>query len=219
MAVHFLRRHAKPQADRALVQLAELAKSALATQSLDSLLGIEGTAARIYFQHLAPLFDRSGSLGAFAFAERSRRPPRDRTNTLLSFLYSMVTKDALIAAFTAGLDPYIGVYHQPRFGRPALALDLAEEFRPLICDSTALMMINNREIAPDHFIERAGAVSLTKAGRRKVIAAYERRMSSKLKHPVFGYSATYRRTLEVQARLLAAVLVGECSEYRPLTTR
>ena len=140
-------------------------------------------------------------------------------NALLSFVYAMLTKDATTAAIAVGFEPYLGIYHQPRFGRPSLALDLMEEFRPLAADSTVLMVVNNGEVDEDDFVTRAGAVALTKAGRRKVIAAYERRMTSELRHPLFKYTATYRRCLEIQARLLAAVLTGDAPEYRPLTTR
>lgn len=214
-----IRRHARGAADGALTQLATLAKRAEDAGSIGTLLGIEGTAARIYFAQLGSLLTRRGGLDDTPFQRRKRRPPTDRTNALLSFLYTLLVKDTVIAAFAAGLDPYVGFLHSPRFGRPALALDLAEEFRPLVCDSTALMAINNGEVGRDDFISRAGAVSLTAAGRRKTIAAYERRMRTKLRHPLFGYRASYRRSLEIQARLLAGALVGEISGYRSLTTR
>ncbi len=131
----------------------------------------------------------------------------------------MLIKDTTVALVAAGLDPYVGMYHRPRFGRPALALDLAEEFRPLIADSAVLRAINNGEIDAGDFIHRAGAVSLTPAGRKRMIASYERRMTDELLHPVFEYRASYRRTLEIQARMLAATLVGDVDEYRSLTTR
>jgi CRISPR-associated protein Cas1 len=111
------------------------------------------------------------------------------------------------------------VYHRPGFGRPALALDLAEEFRPLIGASTVLTSINNGEVGAGDFISRAGGVALTASGRRKLIATYERRLATELVHPLFKYRASYRRALEIQARLLAAVLVGDIPQYRSLTTR
>jgi CRISPR-associated protein Cas1 len=131
----------------------------------------------------------------------------------------MLIKDCVVATLAAGLDPFVGLFHQPRFGRPALALDLAEEFRALVGDSVVLTLVNNGEVSAADFVVRAGGVALTSAGRRAVIAAYERRMRSELRHPTFGYRAAYRRTLEIQARLLAAVLVGDVPAYRPLTTR
>lgn len=214
-----IRRHGGEEAKRAATQLGELARAAEAERSLDSLLGIEGTAARIYFQRFACLLDSEAESQSFSLEHRNRRPPRDPVNALLSFLYALLVKETTVAALAAGLDPFVGFYHRPRFGRPALALDLAEEFRPLIADSTVLTVINNGEVAGGDFVERAGGVALTQGGRRKVIRAHERRMSSELTHPLFEYRASYRRTLEIQARLLAAVLVGDIPAYRPLTTR
>jgi CRISP-associated protein Cas1 len=118
-----------------------------------------------------------------------------------------------------GFDPYVGLLHRPRFGRPALALDLAEEFRPLLADSVVLTMINRKEISASDFIIRAGAVSLTADGRKTVIRAWERRMGAEVRHPKFGYEVTYRRAVEVQARILAAHLLGELPSYEPLVTR
>jgi CRISP-associated protein Cas1 len=214
-----LRRHGGAASARAVEQLAELAKAADEERRIDSLLGLEGTAARIYFEHFGGLLSRGDELGAFAFDQRNRRPPRDQVNALLSFFYALLVKDTTVAAFAVGLDPYVGFYHRPRFGRAALALDLAEEFRPLIADSTVMMVVNNGELSSKDFRERAGGVALTDGGRRKAIRAYERRMATELRHPTFGYRASYRRTLEIQARLLAAVLVGDIPAYRSLTTR
>lgn len=213
-----IRRHGGESARAAVEQLADLATAAEQDRSSESLLGIEGTAARIYFQQFGQLL-ASDELGAFDFEGRNRRPPRDRVNALLSFAYALLTKDATVATVAVGFEPYLGLYHRPRFGRPALALDLAEELRPLVADSTVLTAVNNGEIRASDFVERAGAVALTAAGRRKLIAAYERRMATELAHPLFKYRATYRRCLEIQARLLAATLVGDVPAYRPLTTR
>ncbi|MGO9321071.1 MAG: CRISPR-associated endonuclease Cas1 [Solirubrobacteraceae bacterium] len=214
-----LRRHGGDDSARVVAQLADLAKAAESERSLDSLLGVEGTAARLYFSRFGSLLRPLDEGHDFAFDERNRRPPRDPVNALLSFVYAMLIKDVTAAALAAGLDPYVGVYHRPGFGRPALALDLAEEFRPLVGDSTVMTAINNGEVSPPDFVTRAGGVALTDRGRRKVIAAYERRMKTELRHPIFHYRASYRRCLEIQARLLAAVLVGDIPAYRPLTTR
>lgn len=214
-----IRRHGGEEAASAVSQLADLARAAADTPPLESLLGIEGTAARIYFDRFGTLIKNAGELGDFDFDGRSRRPPRDRLNALLSFAYALLTKDATVATIAVGFEPYLGLYHRPRFGRPALALDLAEEFRPLVADSTVLTAVNNGEIQRDDFVERAGAVALSKGGRRKLIAAYERRMRSELRHPLFKYQASYRRCLEIQARLLAATLMRDVPSYRPLTTR
>lgn len=214
-----IRRHGAKEAAGAVAQLAALARRADAERRLDTLLGIEGTAARIYFAEFAKLLRPGEPLAPFDFAGRNRRPPRDPVNAMLSFVYALLVKDTLVAALAAGLEPYLGLYHRPGFGRPALALDLAEEFRPLIADSTVLTAINNGEIDPADFVSRAGAVALTAGGRRKLIRTYERRMATRLVHPLFKYRASYRRALEIQARLLAAVLLGDITTYRSLTTR
>jgi CRISPR-associated protein Cas1 len=215
-----LRRHGGAVARTAVAQLAGLVDKARDGRSLESLLGIEGTAARLYFEQFSVLLRPTTPLGPGpAFDGRNRRPPRDPVNAVLSFVYSLLIKDCTVALLAAGLDPFIGLYHQPRFGRPSLALDLAEEVRPLVGDSVVLTLVNNGELAVSDFVTRATGVSLTTAGRRSVIRAYERRMRTALTHPVFKYKASYRRTLEIQARLLAAALTGDSPEYRPLTTR
>ena len=113
----------------------------------------------------------------------------------------------------------LGFFHRPRYGRPSLALDLTEEFRPLVADSTALMLINNGEVRESDFVCRSGAVALKPAGRKAVLAAYERRMDGLATHPIFGYRISYRRILEVQARLLARTVLGEVPEYPNYCTR
>jgi CRISPR-associated protein Cas1 len=215
-----LRRHGGAEGKRAVEQLAGLARQAEAKPDLASLLGVEGTAARIYFEGFARLLRPPAPLGAQpTWAGRNRRPPRDPVNAVLSFVYAMLVKDCTVALLAAGLDPFVGLLHQPRFGRPSLALDLAEEFRPLVGDSVTLTLINTGELTAKHFVARAVGVTLTRPGRAAVIGAYERRMRTELKHPTFGYRASYRRSLEIQARLLAAVLAGDLQEYRSLTTR
>jgi CRISPR-associated protein Cas1 len=155
----------------------------------------------------------------FDFQQRNRRPPRDPVNALLSFAYSMLTREWTVALQSVGFDPYLGFFHQPRYGRPALALDLMEEFRPLVADSVVLTAINNGEVRKEDFIRAMGAVSLTPEGRTRFLEAYERRMSQEITHPIFGYRISYRRVLEVQARLLARYLSGEIPEYPSFTTR
>ena len=124
-----------------------------------------------------------------------------------------------MTCLSVGLDPYLGFYHRPRFGRPALALDLAEEFRPLIADSLVLNLVNNGETGRDDFVVRAGGVALTRDGRRSVLRGYERRLEVEVSHPVFGYKINYRRVLDLQARLLAAWLMNEVPSYTAFTTR
>jgi CRISPR-associated protein Cas1 len=118
-----------------------------------------------------------------------------------------------------GFDPYLGFYHRPRFGRSALALDLAEEFRPLVAESLVINLINNGEVDDGDFVVRAGGVALTPRGRKAVLAGYERRLDVEIKHPLFGYRISYRRVLDVQSRLLAAHVLGEVPAYLPFTTR
>lgn len=216
-----LRRNARSPVKETIAALGRLADAATRADSLGSLLGVEGTAARLYFGAFAAMLrsDLSFPGGPFAFEGRRRRPPPDAVNCLLGFTYALLVKDLTATVASVGLDPYIGLYHRPRFGRPALALDLAEEFRPLVAESVVLTLINNGEIRPNHFVASAGGVSLTSEGRRAVLAAYERRLEIEVRHPVFGYTASYRRTLEIQARILAAYLIGEFEQYTPFTTR
>jgi CRISPR-associated protein Cas1 len=215
-----LRRNARDLPERLLYRLAFWRKRAERESSIESLLGVEGTAARDYFTNFALMFKSSGDKPpAFDFNARNRRPPRDPVNALLSFLYSMLAKEMLVALVGVGFDPYQGFYHQPRYGRPALALDLMEEFRPLVADSVVIGLVNNGEVRPSDFIERAGSVALTDGGRRRVLEAFERRLDALVTHPRFGYQISYRRVFEVQARLLARFLSGEIAEYPAFCTR
>jgi len=150
---------------------------------------------------------------------RNRRPPRDPVNALLSLGYSILTKDLTIACYAVGFDPMMGFYHQPRFGRPALALDLMEPFRPLIVDSAVISAINTRMVTATDFVRSGDAVALTPAGRKSFYHAYELRMDTFVTHPTFEYRVSYRRLLEVQARLLARVLEGEIGDYPVFITR
>lgn len=228
-----------------LLKLKNSAETALTAPTIESLLGVEGAAAAFYFQqfggmikagagpeldpstdaiastapnsrettgHPAPRFD-------FDFNGRNRRPPADPVNALLSLAYSLLAKDCTLAALSVGFDPYIGFYHQPRFGRPALALDVMEEFRPLIAESVVLTAINTGVLTSKDFVSAGRAVNLSAAGRRQFFQVYEQRMNHLVKHPVFNYQVSYRRALELQFRLLARVLTGEISTYIPFTTR
>ncbi|MCI0392722.1 MAG: CRISPR-associated endonuclease Cas1 [Acidobacteria bacterium] len=214
-----LRRNARELPDGVLHRLAESRRRAERAVMIEQLLGIEGAAAREYFSNFARMFKTDEDATAFEFAERNRRPPRDPVNGLLSFLYTMLVKDMVATLVGVGFDPYLGFYHQPKYGRPALALDLMEEFRPLVADSVAVGMINNGELRQSDFIARAGAVAMTDSGRRRVIEAYERRMDTLVTHPKFGYAISYRRIFEVQARLLGRFLTGEIAAYPPFCTR
>ena len=202
-----------------LTRLRDFAEDARRASSIESLLGIEGMSARLYFAEFKTLIRPRTGGGDFDFDGRNRRPPKDPINALLSLAYAMLVKDARVALGSVGFDPTVGFLHQPRPGRPALALDLMEEFRPLIADSTVLTVVNTEAVQAHHFIRAAGGVALNDAGRRAFLAAYERRMSQEITHPLFGYKVTYRRVLEVQARLLARTLLGELPEYPSFRTR
>lgn len=216
-----LRRNSRSRPSQALDSMKALADQADQATTIATLLGIEGTAARMYFSAFPSMLREDLRLPGrpFSFEGRNRRPPLDPVNCLLSYAYALLTKDLTAVAFAVGFDPYLGFYHRPRFGRPALALDLAEEFRPLIAESVVLNAINNGEVRASHFIVRAGGVALTQDGRRAVLAAYERRLDAEVRHPTFGYTITYRRVLDVQARVLAAHVLGEVPDYVPFTTR
>jgi CRISPR-associated protein Cas1 len=216
-----LRRNARRDVSTTVAQLKTLADKARTTATTPSLLGIEGAAARLFFAQFSAMvrLDKQLPGEPFSFEKRNRRPPLDAVNCLLSYLYGLVVKDLTAVLFAIGLDPYIGFYHKPRFGRPALALDLSEEFRPLVAESVTINLINNGEVGASDFLVRAGGVALTQSGRKAVLSAYERRLSTTIKHPVFGYEVSYRRALEVQGRMLAAHLLGEIPTYTPFTTR
>lgn len=188
-------------------------------ESLEELLGIEGTAARRYFSEFGGMLKGETGVTRFDFDGRNRRPPRDPVNAMLSLAYALLAREWTMTLQAVGFDPYMGFYHQPRYGRPALALDLMEEFRPLIADSAVLTAINNGEMRATDWIERMGAVTMTPEGRRRFIATYERRMEQEITHPVFGYQISYRRVLEIQARLLGRYLLGEIPEYPAFATR
>ncbi len=211
-----LRRNHRARPADALDELARLMGSAHRVRAIQDLLGVEGAAARVYFS-LFPGMLRSEI--AFDFRERTRRPPTDPVNAMLSFVYSLLAKDCTSTCMAVGLDPYMGFFHQARYGRPSLALDLAEEFRPLIADSVVLTMINNGMVGPADFLQRGPACALRESARRRVIETYEARMQTLVRHPLFGYSVSYRRILEVQARLLARVVAEELTVYQPFTTR
>ncbi len=213
-----LRRNASELPKEALVQLREFRRKASNAENAASLLGFEGAAAREYFSRFSLMFKQGVGPG-FDFEKRNRRPPTDPVNALLSFAYSMLAKEMLVALVGVGFDPYLGFYHRPRYGRPALALDLMEEFRPLVADSVVIQLINTGEIRKQDFIVRATGCALTDSGRRRVIEAFERRVNTAVTHPVFGYSVSYRRIFEVQARLLARFLMEEIADYPAFITR
>ncbi|HYH64772.1 MAG TPA: CRISPR-associated endonuclease Cas1 [Urbifossiella sp.] len=186
--------------------------------SVESLLGNEGQGAALYFAEFGRML-KAPPGGGFDFTSRNRRPPRDPVNALLGFAYALLAKDCFAAACTVGFDPYKGFFHQSRHGKPALALDLMEEFRPVIADSVVLSLVNTEAVTPADFVRWGDACQLTEAGRRAFFRAYEGRLATEVTHPVYGYRMTYARMLEVQARMLAAFVRGTTPGYTGFTVR
>ena len=197
-------------------------RSTMRATSTSALLGLEGDSAATYFRAFAELLaptgagkssDESQHLAPFRFDARNRRPPTDPVNAMLSLSYAMLTRHLTVALATVGLDPYRGFFHAPRYGKPALALDIMEPFRPIIADSVVLSVVNTGEISVGDFVTAPTGTSLTSAGRRRFVGAFERRLSQDTTHPLFGYRLSMRRLLLLQARLLCRHLLGELSDY------
>lgn len=221
-----LRNHVEPD-PVTINEMKRLAEKAEECPAMDQLLGLEGTAARLYFGMFGGLVKRDdegepegdSEFFRFDFEGRNRRPPRDPVNAMLSLGYSLLAKDLTVACYAVGFDPMVGFYHQPRFGRPALALDLMEPFRPLIVDSAVIQAINTRMVTANDFVRVGRAVAMKPEGRKGFFRAYELRMDTLVTHPLFDYRVSYRRMLEIQARLLAKYLQGEIGEYPVFVTR
>ncbi len=213
------RRDAKAQADKdafevAIEDLAETITRLPGSANLDDLRGHEGFAALAYFNE----FDRLITVPSpdFAFTNRSRRPPRDRMNALMSFVYSIATSDCVSALEGVGLDPQVGFLHVLRPGRPALALDLIEEFRSVILDRLCLTLVNRKQIVVTDFEEReGGSCMLNVEGRKKVLAAYQSRKKEEVGHALFKEKVPVGLLYHIQARVLARALRGEIPSYIP----
>jgi len=182
------------------------------------LRGIEGQAAREYFNAFNALLRVNEN--AFAMHGRNRRPPRDRINALLSFLYAMLTNECVSAIESVGLDPQVGYLHVLRPGRPALALDLMEEFRPLLADRLALTLINRQQVKPEDFEDRpGGSVQMSDNARKVVVTAWQQRKQDEVQHVVLGQSVPVGLMPMLQARLLARFIRGEADVYEPFMPR
>lgn len=203
---------------RVLALLAQLRDAASQAANLTELLGFEGEAAALYFEQFASML-RPGAGWDFDWRGRNRRPPRDPVNALLSLGYSMLAKEITGVCHAVGLDPFLGFLHQPRYGRPALALDLMEEFRALTADSVAISLVNRGELGPEDFIRAASGTFLNDHGRKAFWEAWFRRLDAGVTHPEFGYRLAYRRMFEIQARQLWRFLRGEAAAYHAFTTR
>lgn len=185
--------------------------------TLDEVRGIEGDAARRYFEAFPRMIRvRDG----FPMAGRSRRPPLDPVNALLSFLYAILVHDCAAALTCAGLDPSVGFLHVDRPGRPSLALDLMEEFRPLIADRLVLALINRRQVAPAGFaVREGGAVEMDEKTRKAVLAAYQERKQEEVRHPLLDQKTRVGMLPFIQARLLARCIRGDIPVYPPCVLR
>jgi len=199
-----------------LTRLAGAITQAGQAADLPALRGVEGSGSRAYFAlYRAQLRDR------LTFGPRTRRPPRDPVNALLSLAYTLLGEAVATALEVVGLDPYEGFYHADKYGRPALALDLLEEFRAPVADSVVLALVNNRRLTAADFTdnEATGGVYLGRDGLREFLQAFSARLQARFTHPLAGRPLTYQKCLEVQARLLAKTITGELPAYRPLRVR
>jgi CRISP-associated protein Cas1 len=196
----------------------EILERVAARDDIDILRGDEGDAARVYFSAFSCMVREAR--GVFGLAERSRRPPRDPMNAVLSFLYTLVRAECTAALEGVGLDPQIGYLHALRPGRPALALDLMEEFRAVFADRLALTLVNRQELR-EHDFERfdGGAVYLNESGRRTVILAYQQRKEVEVDHRVLGGKTPVGLVPHLQARLLARHLRNDVPHYIPYVSR
>lgn len=214
-----LGRNARPRPDRILAEMRTLLGKVRHARSIGELLGLEGAIAAKYFSQFGTLLRPRDFDATWSFEARNRRPPRDPVNALLSFGYALLAKECTIALLAEGLDPWWGFYHQPRHGRPALALDLMEEFRPLIVDSAVLSAINTGMVTRSDFLTSAAGCVLKDGARKAYIRAYEARLDQLATHPAFDYRCSWRTLVRIQARLLARWIRGDIPEYVGITTR
>jgi len=206
------------QLNQAAGAIAGQLKSLPEARSLDAVRGAEGHGSAAYFEAFDALITRQRT--HFRFNVRSRRPPKDRVNALLSFLYALLMNDCRAACEGVGLDPQFGFLHAIRPGRPALALDLMEEFRAPLADRLALTLINRKQIAPEDFHQRpGGAVLLNEEGRKKVVTAYQQRKQTEISHPLMKTTVPLGVVPHLQARILARALRGDIPHYTPFIPR
>ena len=183
---------------------------------LGSLLGCEGAGSAAYFGVFNQLIKCDWPHG---FIKRTRRPPTDPVNAMLSYGYVILTSQIVSILASVGFDPYIGYLHSSRYGKPALALDLLEEFRPVIVDSVVLNLLNNRQLGPEDFRQELNSYQMTDQTKRLFLQKFEERMQETITHPTFGYKVSYRRCIELQCRLLGKYLIAETAAYIPFVVR
>lgn len=211
------RKHPELELQAAITRVENAIAPIEKTHNINSLRGLEGAGSAAYFGAFNQLIRTDG----FSFETRNRRPPTDPVNSLLSFGYSLLRHDIQSAVNIVGFDPYLGYLHYQHYGRPGLALDLMEEFRPLVVDAVVLTAINLRILSPKDFSSEplSNAVLLSKEGRREFLKLYGQKKQSEFKHPVLGRKCTYQEAFEIQARLVAKYLMGETEKYPPLVLK
>ena len=200
-----------------IAEITRCLKALPAAADMDTIRGLEGRAARVYFYVWRQAFS-----GELVFERRTRRPPKDPINSLLSLGYSLLTQNLMTACEVVGLDPYDGFFHADKHGRPALALDLVEEFRAIIVDSLLRTLVNKRMVKASDFRPAGGnkqGVYLNRRGLRMFFSQYSRRLNTRVIHPHYGRRLTYQQCFEVQARLLRKVIEGELDDYPPFRVR
>jgi CRISPR-associated protein Cas1 len=183
---------------------------------LETILGLEGAGSAAYFRCFGKMLTDQQQ---WSFAGRIKRPSTDPVNALLSYGYALLAAQVSSAVQMVGFDPFVGYLHSSAYGRPALALDLMEEFRPLIVDSVVLTILNRRMLTRDDFHVELGAYRLKKEPRKLFLTTFEERLNEEITHPIFEQKTKYRRCIELQARLLAKYMTGEIDEYPPLVVR
>lgn len=214
-----LTRNARPRPDGALAEMGALARKIAHAPSTGAALGLEGAIAASYFENFGAMLRPRDFDAAWDWKTRNRRPPRDPINALLSFGYALLAKECTVALLAEGLDPWWGLYHQPRHGRPSLALDLMEEFRAVVVDSAVLSAVNTGMVTTRDFTRSKAGCVLTDIGRKGFIRAYEARLEQLVTHPLFDYRCSWRSVIRVQARLLSRWLRGDVPHYVGVTTR
>lgn len=213
-----LRRHG--DAESTVRSLRELRRRALRATSLVELFGLEGDAAARYFDQFSTMLtDTVHTTEGIVFDGRTRRPALDPVNAALNYCYGLLLADVIRAVVACGLDPHAGFLHSSERNKPALALDLCEEFRAPVADSVVIGALNNGELKASSFSHVTGSARLRDNARAGLIAAYERRVTTQFQHPLFGYRVTWRRAMEIQARLVLGVLDGTQPDYKGIPTR
>jgi len=214
-----LRRNANVDVSGEVTRLRELSRRAATAASIGELYGLEGDASAVYFRRFETMIGDRGDALIGAWPGRRGRAASDPLNAALNFCYGLLLADVIRAVVACGLDPSVGFVHSARRNKPALALDLMEQFRAPLADSVVVRAINNGELTDRMFARGLGAVRLGDAGRRALLAGYAQRLSTGIRHPIFGYTVTWSRTIEVQTRILLGALDGSNDRYVGMRTR